>query len=91
MAEENKLYVGNLPYTINDESLKELFASFGEVASAQIIMDRRTNRSKGFGFVEMSSKEQVQAAIDGLHGKEVDGRELTVNEAKPRVERNDRR
>ena len=91
MAQEKKLYVGNLSYTLSDESLKELFEEFGEVVSAQIIMDRRTNRSKGFGFVEMSSTDEAQAAIDAMNEKEIEGRSLTVNEAKPRVERDDRR
>ena len=91
MAQEKKLYVGNLSYNLTDESLKELFEEFGTVVSAQIIMDRRTNRSKGFGFVEMSSTDEAEAAINAMHEKDVEGRNLTVNEAKPRVERDDRR
>jgi RNA recognition motif-containing protein len=75
-----KLYVGN-------ESLEEMFAAFGSVQSAQIVMDRDTGRSKGFGFVEMSSDQEAQAAINGLNGKEAGGRSLTVNEARPREDR----
>jgi RNA recognition motif-containing protein len=82
-----KLYVGNLTYGIDSGNLEELFAPFGTVQSAQVITDRDTGRSKGFGFVEMSSDHEAQAAIDGLHDREVDGRRLTVNEAKPRENR----
>jgi RNA recognition motif-containing protein len=82
-----KLYVGNLPYTMTDSELQTLFEQFGQVQSVQIIMDRDTGRSKGFGFVEMSSPQEAQAAIDGLHGKDVNGRQLTVNEARPREDR----
>ena len=81
-----KLYVGNLSYGISDSSLEQLFSSHGQVQSAQVIMDRDTGRSKGFGFVEMGSDQEAQAAIQALNGKEVDGRSLTVNEAKPRTE-----
>src|SRR5437868_10768003 len=81
-----KLYVGNLTYGVTDSSLEQLFAAHGTVQSAQVIMDRDTGRSKGFGFVEMSSDQEAQAAIAALNGKEVDGRSLTVNEAKPRTE-----
>ena len=91
MSQEKKLYVGNVPYTLDDEKLKELFEEFGTVVSAQIIMDRRTNRSKGFGFVEMETAEEAAAAIEAMHEKEVEGRSITVNEAKPREERSDRR
>ncbi|MCH9616904.1 MAG: hypothetical protein SP4CHLAM5_03870 [Chlamydiia bacterium] len=90
MAQEKKLYVGNIPYSLDNDSLKELFEEFGTVVSAQIIEDRDTGRSKGFAFVEMSSTDEAQAAIDAMNGKEVDGRSLTVNEARPRVERSDR-
>jgi RNA recognition motif-containing protein len=83
----NKLYVGNLTYNMNETDLEALFAPFGSVKSAQIIVDRDTNRSKGFGFVEMGSSNEAQAAIDALNGREHDGRNLTVNEAKPREER----
>src|SRR6516165_8904352 len=82
-----KLYVGNLTYNVNETDLEALFAPFGTVQSAQIIVDRDTNRSKGFGFVEMDTDAQAQAAIQGLNGREHDGRNLTVNEAKPREPR----
>lgn len=82
-----KLYVGNLPYGIKDADLDSLFAEFGSVESAQIIIDRETNRSKGFGFVEMASDAEAQAAIDALNGRDFNGRNLTVNEAKPREPR----
>ena len=82
-----KLYVGNLTYNVNESDLEALFTPFGTVQSAQIIVDRDTNRSKGFGFVEMDTDAQAQAAIQGLNGHEHDGRSLTVNEAKPREER----
>ena len=82
-----KLYVGNLTYGTTDSTLEQLFGEFGTVQSAQVIMDRDTGRSKGFGFVEMGSDQEAQAAIKGLSDKEVDGRRLTVNEAKPREDR----
>ena len=82
-----KLYVGNLSYDTTDSALEQLFAAFGTVQSAQVIMDRDTGRSKGFGFVEMGSDSEAQAAIAGLSGKEVGGRNLTVNEAKPKEDR----
>jgi RNA recognition motif-containing protein len=82
-----KIYVGNMSYEMDNMSLDELFKPFGTVASAQVIMDRETGRSKGFGFVEMGSEAEAQAAIAGLNGKEVNGRTLTVNEAKPREDR----
>ncbi len=78
-----KLYVGNLPYSANDSALKEAFSAAGTVESATIIMDRATGRSKGFGFVEMSSDEEAQKAIEMFNGKDMDGRALTVNEARP--------
>jgi RNA recognition motif-containing protein len=81
-----KLYVGNLTYGVTDSDLLKLFEAHGAVQSAQVIMDRDTGRSKGFGFVEMNSDQEAQAAIQALNGKEVDGRSLTVNEAKPRTE-----
>jgi RNA recognition motif-containing protein len=81
-----KLYVGNLAYSIDDGSLQQLFASHGSVQSAQVIMDRDTGRSKGFGFVEMGSDAEAQAAIQALNGAEVEGRTLTVNEARPKTE-----
>jgi len=81
------LYVGNLTYNVNESDLEALFTPFGTVQSAQVIVDRDTNRSKGFGFVEMDTDAQAQAAIQGLNDHEHDGRRLTVNEAKPREER----
>jgi RNA recognition motif-containing protein len=81
-----KLYVGNLAYGVTDSDLQQLFATHGTVQSAQVIMDRDTGRSKGFGFVEMGSDQEAQAAIAALNGKEVGGRALTVNEARPKTE-----
>ncbi len=81
------LYVGNLNYDINDEALEEMFSSHGTVESAKVIIDRDSGRSKGFGFVEMSTDEEAQAAISELDGKEIDGRNIKVNEAKPRENR----
>lgn len=82
-----KLYVGNLSYDVTNEALQELFAAHGTVESAQIITDRETGRSKGFGFVEMSSDAEAQAAIAALNGQQHGNRQLTVNEARPREER----
>lgn len=84
---ENKLYVGNLSYNIDDATLQQQFSAFGNVNSAKVLMDRDSGRSKGFGFVEMSSQQEAQAAIDGLHGQSVDGRALTVNVARPMEKR----
>jgi RNA recognition motif-containing protein len=81
-----KLYVGNLTYGVTDSALQQMFAAHGTVQSAQVIMDRDTGRSKGFGFVEMGSDQEAQAAIAALNGKEVEGRALTVNEARPKTE-----
>src|SRR5438477_10449671 len=81
-----KLYVGNLNYGVTDGDLEKLFEPFGTVESAQVIVDRDTGRSKGFGFVEMKTEQEAQAAIAGLDGKDSGGRALTVNEAKPRTE-----
>ena|SRR5437870_6723457 len=81
-----KLYVGNLAYGVTDSVLEQMFAAHGTVQSAQVIMDRDTGRSKGFGFVEMQSDQEAQAAISALNGKEIEGRALTVNEARPRPE-----
>jgi len=78
-----KLYVGGLSYNTTDATLKETFAAAGTVESATIIMDKMTNRSKGFGFVEMSTDEEAKKAIETINGKELDGRTLTVNEARP--------
>ena len=83
----NKLYVGNLTYTMRDDDLQQQFAAFGSVTSAKVMMDRDTGRSKGFGFVEMSSDQEAQAAIRGLNGQSIGGRPLVVNEARPREER----
>ena len=82
-----KLYVGNLTYDVTDATLEQLFAAHGNVQSAQVIMDRDTGRSKGFGFVEMSNDQEAQNAIAGLNGQQHGGRALTVNEAKPREDR----
>ena len=82
-----KLYVGNLSYETSGSDLQKLFEGFGSVESAQVISDRDTGRSKGFGFVEMSNDQEAQAAINGLNGKEIGGRSLTVNEARPREDR----
>ena len=82
-----RLYVGNLSYSVTSESLEKLFSQFGTVQSAQVVQDRDSGRSKGFGFVEMGDDNAAQEAIRGLNEKEVDGRNLTVNEARPREER----
>ena len=83
----NKLYVGNLPYTVRDDDLQQSFSAFGNVNSAKVMMERDTGRSKGFGFVEMRSGDEAQAAIRGMNGQSFDGRALVVNEARPREER----
>jgi RNA recognition motif-containing protein len=83
----NKLYVGNLAYSVRDESLQQSFSQFGTVTSAKVMMDRETGRSKGFGFVEMGSDAEAQAAINGMNGQALEGRPLVVNEARPREER----
>ena len=82
----NRLYVGNLSYNVTNSNLEEMFAPFGQVSSAQVVMDRETGRSKGFGFVEMQDSNAARAAMDGLN--EHDGRQLKVNEARPREDRN---
>ena len=79
----NKLYVGNLPYTVRDGDLESAFSQYGAVASAKVMMERDTGRSKGFGFVEMSSEDEARAAIQGMHGQQLGGRDLVVNEARP--------
>ena len=79
----NKLYVGNLPYTVRDEDLQQSFSAFGSVNSAKVMMERDTGRSKGFGFVEMGSDAEAQAAIEGMNGQSLGGRSLVVNEARP--------
>ncbi len=83
----NKLYVGNLAYSVRDQDLQDAFSQYGAVSSAKVMMDRETGRSKGFGFVEMSSDAEAQAAINGLNGQPVAGRAVVVNEARPREER----
>jgi len=79
----NKLYVGNLPYTVRDEDLQQSFGAFGSITSAKVMMERDTGRSKGFGFVEMGSDAEAQAAIAGMNGQSLGGRAITVNEARP--------
>jgi RNA recognition motif-containing protein len=83
----NKLYVGNLAYSVRDESLQQAFGQFGTVTSAKVMMDRDTGRSKGFGFVEMGSDAEAQAAINGMNGQSLEGRAIVVNEARPREDR----
>ena len=83
----NKLYVGNLAYSVRDESLQQAFGEFGAVTSAKVMMDRETGRSKGFGFVEMSSPAEAQAAMNAMNGQPLEGRAIVVNEARPREER----
>ncbi|HSX28221.1 MAG TPA: RNA-binding protein [Candidatus Saccharimonadales bacterium] len=85
-----KLFVGSLPYTVTDDELSDLFASFGTVASAKVIIDRDTNRSKGFGFVEMEDDEAAKTAIKELDGKDYNGRAIVVNEARPQERREPR-
>ena len=79
----NKLYVGNLPYQVRDQDLEQAFGQFGVVTSAKVMMERDTGRSKGFGFVEMGSDAEAQAAINGMHGQPLGGRNIVVNEARP--------
>ncbi len=79
----NKLYVGNLPYSFRDEDMQQAFSQFGNVSSAKVMMERDTGRSKGFGFVEMGSDAEAQAAIKGMNGQNMGGRDLVVNEARP--------
>jgi RNA recognition motif-containing protein len=86
-CKEMKIYVGNLSYSTTEEDIRSAFSQFGTIDSADVIMDRSTGRSKGFGFVEMSNDAEAKAAIEGLNGKDLDGRSLNVNEAKPRTER----
>lgn len=85
-----KIYVGNMSYEVQEDDLRQAFAQFGEVTSVSIINDKFSGRSKGFGFVEMATKEAGQAAIDGLNGKDLKGRALNVNEARPQEKREDR-
>ncbi|MBT9554162.1 MULTISPECIES: RNA recognition motif domain-containing protein [unclassified Hydrogenophaga] len=79
----NKLYVGNLPYTVRDEDLQQAFSAYGSVNSAKVMMERDTGRSKGFGFVEMGSDAEALAAVEGMNGQSLGGRSLVVNEARP--------
>lgn len=83
----NKLYVGNLAYSVRDNDLLQAFGAFGTVSSARVMMDRDSGRSKGFGFVEMSNANEAKAAVEGLNGQDLDGRNLVVNEARPREPR----
>ena len=85
----NKLYVGGLPYSVTDGQLQQIFSAHGSVESARVIADKFTGQSRGFGFVEMSSGSEAQAAIGGLNGTQYEGRSLVVNEAKPQTSRND--
>ncbi len=83
----NKLYVGNLAYSVRDDALHQAFSQFGTVTSAKVMMDRDTGRSKGFGFVEMGTDAEAQAAINGMNGQALEGRAVVVNEARPREDR----
>ena len=87
IAEKMNIYVGNLPYSIDRDELKAAFAAFGEVATARIVTDRETGKSKGFGFVEMPNDDQARQAIEALNNQEIGGRKAVVNEARPREER----
>jgi cold-inducible RNA-binding protein len=80
---ENKLYVGNLPYTFSDDDMHRTFSEFGSISSAKVVMDRDSGRSKGFGFVEMATAAEATAAIKALHGRDLGGRDMVVNVAKP--------
>ena len=84
------IYVGNLAYSVTEDQLREAFAEFGEVSRVNVIMDRETGRSKGFGFVEMGNQSEAEAAIDALNDSDLAGRKMRVNEARPRTDRNDR-
>ena len=87
LLQVKKLYVGNLPYSTADADLQSMFAQYGAVDKASVLMDRLSGRSRGFGFVEMTNDEEALAAIEGLNGKEIDGRKLVVNEARPKEDR----
>ena len=82
-----RIYVGNLPYTVNDDDLRDIFGHYGELASAEVLKDKFSGQSKGFGFVDMPDNAAAEAAIKALHDTEMKGRKLTVNEARPRAER----
>ncbi len=86
----SKLFIGSLAWTTTDDSLRDFFATVGTVVSASVIMDRETNRSKGFGFVEMSSDDEAKAAVDQLNGKDLNGRPVAVSEARPQAPREER-
>ncbi len=90
MEEKNKLYVGNLPYSVTDDALAELFAGFGEVTEAKVISDKFSGRSKGFGFVTMADEKMAEKAIAEMNGKEVDGRSIVVNVSRPKEPRPNR-
>ncbi|MDP4011195.1 MAG: RNA-binding protein [Candidatus Roizmanbacteria bacterium] len=87
MDQNNKIFVGNLSWELRDDKLREVFSQFGEITDAVVIIDRRTNRSKGFGFVTFATPEAAQAAIEAMDGQDVDGRNIVVNIARPREER----
>jgi len=87
MEQKNKLYVGNLPYAVKDENLSEMFAEFGEITEAKVITDKFSGRSKGFGFVTFAKDEDATKAVEAMNGKEVEGRPLTVNVARPMAPR----
>lgn len=87
MDQNNKIFVGNLAWEVRDDKLREIFSQYGEITDAVVIIDRRTNRSKGFGFVTFATPEAAQAAIEAMQGQEVDGRSIVVNIARPREER----
>ena len=87
MDQNNKIFVGNLAWEVRDDKLREIFSQYGEITDAVVIIDRRTNRSKGFGFVTLATPEAAQAAIEAMQGQEVDGRSIVVNIARPREER----
>jgi cold-inducible RNA-binding protein len=89
--DNKKLYVGNLPYSANNAQLEEMFAEFGDIVSATVITDKFSGRSKGFGFVEFASEEAAMAAAEAMNGKDMDGRALVVNVARPKAPREDRR
>lgn len=89
--QKNKLYVGNLPYTVNDGSLSEMFAEFGDISEAKVIADKFSGRSKGFGFVTFANDADAAKAVEAMNGKEVEGRALNVNVARPMQPREDRR
>lgn len=82
---QNKIFVGNLPWSVKDAELQDLFAEFGEITSASVVLDRESGRSRGFGFVEFATDDQAQAAVDAMHEKEIEGRPLTVNIARPKA------